>query len=125
MNAREYYSQIETTINDCPIVTHFSTEFDEIDQFVGYFKGKLDLMDGSILHFIEFIEIENEIVNRLKYKYHWQSENGELIERWDNVPHHREIDTFPHHKHDNKGVYSSSNVNLKTIIDYLMDKLLI
>ena len=55
MNAREYYSQIETTINDCPIVTHFSTEFDEIDQFVGYLKGKLDLMDGSILHFIEFI----------------------------------------------------------------------
>ena len=42
MNAREYYSQIETTINDCPIVTHFSTEFDEIDQFVGYLKGKLD-----------------------------------------------------------------------------------
>jgi len=73
MNAREYYSQIETTINDCPIVTHFSTEFDEIDQFVGYFKGKLDLMDGSILRFIEFIEIENEIVNCLKYKYHWQS----------------------------------------------------
>lgn len=51
--------------------------------------------------------------------------NGELIERWDNVPHHREIDTFPHHKHDNKGVYSSSNVDLKTIIDHLMDKLLI
>ena len=50
MNAREYYSQIETTINDCPIVTHFSTEFDEIDQFVGYLKGKLDLIDSSILH---------------------------------------------------------------------------
>ena len=86
MNTREYFSQIETIINDCPIITHFSTEFDEIDQFVGYLKGKLDLMDGSTLNFIEFIEIENEIVNRLKYKYHWQSENGELIERWDNVP---------------------------------------
>ncbi|MFV9631773.1 MAG: hypothetical protein ACNYWM_11985 [Methanosarcinales archaeon] len=47
MNTREYFSQIETIINDCPIITHFSTEFDEIDQFVGYLKGKLDLMDGS------------------------------------------------------------------------------
>ena len=37
---------------------------------MGYLKGKLDLMDGSILNFIEFIENENEIVNRLKYKYH-------------------------------------------------------
>ncbi|MBW6517033.1 MAG: hypothetical protein K0A89_00825 [ANME-2 cluster archaeon] len=82
-------------------------------------------MDGSILHFIEFIEIEHEIANRLKCKYHWQSENGELIERWDNVPHHREIDTFPHHKHDEKGLYPSSNVHLTTIIDLLVDKILI
>ncbi|MDT8402898.1 MAG: DUF6516 family protein, partial [Bacteroidales bacterium] len=66
---------------------------------------------------------ENKIANRLKYKYHWQTENGELIERWDNVPHHREIDTFPHHKHDGNGVYPSSNIDLKTIIDLLIDKI--
>ncbi|KAF5425986.1 hypothetical protein C5S42_08860 [Candidatus Methanomarinus sp.] len=57
MNTREYFSQIETIINDCPIITHFSTEFDEIDQFMGYLKGKLDLMDGSILIFLKYIVI--------------------------------------------------------------------
>jgi len=125
MNARDYYSQIETTINDCPIVTHFSSDFDEIDLHIGYLKGKLELIDGSVLFFIEFVEIQNKVPNRLKYKYHWQSKNGDLIARWDNVPHHHEIDTFPHHMHDDKGVHASSNVNLKTIIDKIMDKMII
>jgi hypothetical protein len=104
MNIREYYSQIETTIKDCPIITHFSIEFDEIDLHIGYLKGRLEIIDGSILYFIEFIEIKNSTANRLKYKYHWQSEDGELITRWDNVPHHKEIDTYPYHRHENNWI---------------------
>jgi len=32
-----------------------------------------------------------------KYRYHWQTGSGKLIKRWDNAPHHPEIDTFPDH----------------------------
>ena len=70
---------------------------DEIDTFVGYLKGTLELIDASVLHFMEFIEIKNDSVTLVKYKYQWQFETGDLITRWDNVPHHREIATFPHH----------------------------
>jgi hypothetical protein len=63
-------SQIETIINECPIVTHFSIEFDEIDVFVGYLKGTLELIDASVLHFMEFVEIKNDSVILVKYKYH-------------------------------------------------------
>jgi len=35
-----------------------------------------------------------------KYRCHWQDSNGRLIKRWDNAPHHPEVDTFPHHLHD-------------------------
>lgn len=123
MKSREYYSQIETIVRDCPIVTGFSIDFDEIDAETGYLKGRLELINGSILYFIEFVEIKGNITNRLKYKYQWQSEKGDLIARWDNVPHHQEIDTFPHHMHDEKGVYASQGMDLKTIIDMLMDKI--
>ncbi|MFZ2410677.1 MAG: DUF6516 family protein [Candidatus Methanoperedens sp.] len=123
MNSREYYSQIETIVRDCPIVTHFSIDFDEIDVEIGYLKGRLELIDGSNLYFIEFVEIKGNKANRLKYKYQWQSETGDLIARWDNVPHHQEIDTFPHHMHDENGVYASQSMDLKTIIDMLMDKI--
>jgi len=100
MNSREYYSRIEGVIRDCPIVTHFSIDFDEIDEHIGYLKGRLELIDGSFLYFIEFIEIQGNIAIRLKYKYQWQSDNGNLITRWDNVPHHQDVDTFPDHMHD-------------------------
>lgn len=123
MKSREYYSQIETIVRDCPIVTRFSIDFDEIDVEIGYLKGRLELIDGSVLHFIEFVEIKGNKANRLKYKYQWQSEKGDLIARWDNVPHHQEIETFPHHMHDENGVYASHNMDLKTVIDMLMDKI--
>jgi hypothetical protein len=64
MMLREYYSQIEATIKDCLIVTNFSINFDEIDINLGYLKGKLELIDGSILFFIEYVEIKDNIVYR-------------------------------------------------------------
>ncbi|WP_457613933.1 toxin-antitoxin system TumE family protein [Methanocaldococcus sp.] len=33
------------------------------------------------------------------YSFHWQDKNGDLIVRWDNAPHYRNIKTFPHYKH--------------------------
>lgn len=123
MNFREYYSHIEAIIKDCPIISHFSINVDEIDTRTGYLKGKLELIDGSVLHFIEYVEIQDNIVNRLKYKYQWQSETGDLISRWDNVPHHQEIDTFPYHIHNDKGVDASHNMDLKMVIDVIMDKM--
>lgn len=46
MKSREYYSQIETIVRDCPIITGFSIDFDEIDVEIGYLKGRLELIDG-------------------------------------------------------------------------------
>ena len=28
-----------------------------------------------------------------------RKKNGQLIIRWDNAPHHKQIQTYPHHKH--------------------------
>jgi len=33
------------------------------------------------------------------YSYHWQNKNGKMIIRWDNDPHHKNLKTYPHHKH--------------------------
>ena len=125
MRVREYYSEVEAIIRDCPIITHFLMDFDEIDENIGYLKGRLELIDGSLLYFIEFIEIQNNIAFRLKYKYQWQSDNGNLITRWDNVPHHKEIKTFPDHMHDSSGVYASRSMDLKMVINEIMDKIII
>lgn len=72
---------------------------------------------------MEFVEIKKDSAIRIKYKYQWQFENGELIARWDNVPHHLEIATFPHHIHDHKSVSECSNMDLRAVIDIIMDKI--
>ncbi len=42
---------------------------------------------------------------------------GQLIKRWDNVTHHSELDTFPHHIHFPTGEVSGSvPVNLKRVL---------
>jgi hypothetical protein len=124
MNVREYSAILQAIIQDCPHVIHWSMEFDEITLQVGHFKGMLEFVGGSILHFIEFVETyEGEKVKRLKYKYHLQSESGELIARWDNVPHHRDISSFPHHKHDKNGVHPSEPADLKAILDIIIEGL--
>ncbi len=56
--------------------------------------------------------------NYQKYSYHWQETNGDLIIRWDNKPHWRELRTFPHHKHigDRDNVVPSHRVTLEDVI---------
>jgi hypothetical protein len=118
MNVREYCTALQAMIQDCPFVTHWSMEFEEIDLQVGYLKGMLEFIDGSTLHFIEFVEIHGDhSIERPKYKYHLQSETGDLITRWDNVPHHRDVSSFPHHKHDKSGIHSSRPADLRSVLD--------
>jgi hypothetical protein len=74
-------------------------------------------MNGSILYFFEFVEVLNNIPVLVKYKYQWQSSEGELLKRWDNAPHHKELETFPDHVHDPNGVYPSHTMNLELILD--------
>jgi hypothetical protein len=108
MNVREYSAILQVIIHDCPLVIHWSMEFDEITLQVGYFKGMLEFIGGSTLYFIEFVDTsEAEAVKRLKYKYHWQSESGELIARWDNVPHHRD---FKYNNGRFRGIVSLSHL---------------
>lgn len=44
-----------------------------------------------------------------------------LIIRWDNAPNHKEVETFPHHKHVEKeeNVKSSEEMSLNMVLSYI------
>jgi len=42
--------------------------------------------------------------------------HNELIVRWDNAPHHPSVDTFPHHIHNQKGIFSSQQPTLQQVL---------
>lgn len=81
-------------------VTSFHYHQEETVGDVGYFRVRCALTDGSELQLIErFRAIDNAIAVE-KYSFHWQSNDGTPICRWDNAPHHRNLTTFPHHLHE-------------------------
>ena len=85
-----------------------------------YFKSKASLRDGSFLYIREYVDEDDK-----KYAYHWQRANGELIARWDNAPHHPQLSTFPHHKHEGgspDASKESKEVSVVEVLTYIRQK---
>lgn len=61
----------------------------------GYIRLIAKLVNGIELHIFEYRVLRGVE----KYAYHLQDGGGKLIFRYDNRPHHPEIETLPHHKH--------------------------
>lgn len=93
------------------------TEFiDELS--VKLLKVRASVRDGSLLYITELRRPDYQ-----KYSYHWQKNDGELIMRWDNSPHWRNVGTFPHHKHERDRVLPSPRVSVYDVIKAMEEKL--
>jgi hypothetical protein len=102
VNAREYHRTVQAAISEAPHVVASDISFDEIDVNECYIHGVLTLVGSCELHLAEYVVTEPDL-QRLKYRYHLQRANGAMLARWDNVPHHRDVHTFPDHRHNASG----------------------
>ncbi len=102
MNTREYYRELLEAIHAAPHVLHSDLRFEIIDEYECYTSGSVLLIGGYELHIAEYV-ITMPAVARPKYRYHLQTADGQLVRRWDNAAHHRDIATFPDHRHDPQG----------------------
>ncbi|MEZ4767090.1 MAG: DUF6516 family protein [Caldilineales bacterium] len=68
------------------------------DDFNGLVRGRVFFWDDAFLDMYEVVSTELGYPVRVSYAYAFLH-NDERIFRYDNAPHHPEIDTFPHHKH--------------------------
>jgi len=75
-------------------------------------RGRLLLVDGSVLEFMEYLQGEK----RLKYRFHLMSKQGNMIFRYDNAPHHN-VTTFPHHKHLADSIDESREIGILEVLD--------
>ncbi len=93
---------------------------------------KYTIQDFRVFKTGFFIKIESELLNNTrlfikefsdefdrKYSYHWQKVNGDLIIRWDNSPHHKEVITFPHHKHEGEKIMPNYDITIDDILNYI------
>ena len=99
-----------TLLKTSPIIKNYDIlDFKSGKEFY-YIKAKTTLQDDSNLFIREFISSSKYI-----YAYHWQAKNGHIIMRWDNAPHHPNLETFPHHKHSPE-LKESTSVNLEDVL---------
>lgn len=82
-----------------------------------FLKLRIVLIDDGILYVREYVSQAEYL-----YSYHWQDKDSNLIIRWDNAPHHKELRTFPHHKHSPE-LEESIEMNLEEILKVIQDKL--
>jgi hypothetical protein len=100
----EYLRQVDELLSANPAVrdveiirrTVRDTEWEKIL----HYRYRVFLTDGGLLEMSERLVEMRGMVTTTKYRYQWQDGNGNLRKRWDNAPHHPEIDTFPNHLHD-------------------------
>ena len=84
---------------------------------VAYISGFAVFRNGALLEFDEVIKQENNQVSRLKYRYHVMDSGKSLLFRYDNVAHHPEIKSHPHHKHLLNKVVESSTPSLVDVVN--------
>ncbi len=88
------------------------------EESVKLIKVKAKVINETLLYITEL-----STTNYQKYSYHWQKENGELIMRWDNKPHWKNLKTFPHHKHIKGEVFSSQRANIDDVLKEINQEL--
>ena len=116
----DFLAELKSSLTASPVVK----DIDILDEFITSVSGFLDcraeMIDGSVLYVTEYFTISGENIKRDKYSYHLQK-NGDLIVRWDNAPHHREISTFPFHAHKKDGAYESKEMTMDEVLDVLSE----
>jgi len=115
MTIDNYFIETEKIISDFDIVISQKIEKKKTDDNFGILKGLL-YFEKNKLDFIEVIRINSSNIIKIKYKYHFMTNKNKMIFRYDNVKHHQQISTFPHHKHLPNDIISSIEPNFLTIL---------
>jgi hypothetical protein len=101
------------------IEQHVDYDFDLSLEML-FAEGRIVFYNGNILEFTESITPD-----RVRYRYQYMNADGALIFRYDNVPHYPGIPTFPHHKHLHDTVVESEQVNLRVVVEEVIEKLIV
>lgn len=124
-----YLQQIDELLSANPLISEVqilrrSIRDTELEKVLNY-RYRVTLADGG---FVEMTERALEVRSSLevtKYRHHWQASTGKLIKRWDNAPHHPEIDTFPDHLHEGaeNQVVNHAPINGLEVLRLILDEL--
>ena len=95
----DYFRHLASCIASADIVHSSRITYDKRSSYVGFIRGDIYFLDGSLRHLRAFVNVQHG-VERYMYVYQYQSSTGVFIFRYDNTPHFPDLPTFPHHRHE-------------------------
>lgn len=120
MRIEDYFNRIRDIIELFPIIHLSNITYDKRSSHVGFIRGHLHFIDGSVLEWREFIDVEIT-QDRLMYVYHYMDINYNMVFRYDNTGHHKQLNlsTYPGHKHEGNenNVLPSESVDLHEVLE--------
>ena len=110
----DYFLRVEEILREFPSIRSRVLTQKVYNQFQGYISGKIVFENGHSLEFAEVVD--TQLAAKVKYRYHYMDEKQSLIFRYDNAPHHKEVKSFPHHRHAPTKVTDSKEQGLNDIL---------
>ena len=100
MQIEEYFRAQKEFIDSFPLVHLSNITFDKRGTHVGFIRGRLQFIDGSILEWREYLDVELT-EDRIMYVYQYMDSSKTIIFRYDNTGHRKRLGlhTYPDHKH--------------------------
>lgn len=116
MLIEDYFGKIENDIVLCPFVHSYELFKDKRSLYIGLVKGTIKFTDNSVLYFMEFVDV-GDTIEKYKYSYNYEDIESTLIFRYDVAPHFRDVESFPHHKHEiGNRIVASKEPSLKEVL---------
>jgi len=122
-NIGDYFSKIQSLISNLPGIEVERFEEQVLTDKRGNLRIRLRFSDNSLLEVSESIQIKDNTLQWISYRYHYQNSVGGLIFRYDNAPHHPEIKTHPNHQHLLDNVLESSHPGIETVLKEIKEYL--
>jgi hypothetical protein len=115
---RRYFDEIEARLIECPAILAYQIIRKDISPDDGKLRIRSILTGGGIF---EYVRGMADLNPPMKYSFHWQDIQGKTVRRWDNAPHHKELDHAPHHVHigDDHVEGSSGNPDVFAFIEQM------
>ncbi len=122
MEIEEYFAQIKTVVDNyaaASFVISANVSFDTRPGDQGFLAGKVQFVDSSELHFREYLDVVDGVVEKVMYSYHYQDAHDVMIFRYDNAAHRPTLATLGH-KHDSAAVKPTETPNLEQVLAELV-----